>query len=192
MKTANIDKVLVGEALVGEGNEVAHVDLIIGPRGSGAETAFCIALTNQKRGDNALLSLIAPNLMTKPPTVMFNKVDIKNANQAVQMFGPAQAGVAAAVADSVKEGVIPIEQANDLFICVGVFIHWEAKDNDKIQNWNYQATKLALKRAVANLPMPAEVIAQEKAAHHPRRHTTIRRADTRAATPASTRTHKCC
>lgn len=167
MKTANIDKVLVGEALVGEGNEVAHVDLIIGPRGSGAETAFCIALTNQKRGDNALLSLIAPNLMTKPPTVMFNKVDIKNANQAVQMFGPAQAGVAAAVADSVKEGVIPIEQANDLFICVGVFIHWEAKDNDKIQNWNYQATKLALKRAVANLPMPAEVIAQEKAAHHP-------------------------
>ncbi len=167
MKTATIDKVCVGEALVGEGNEIAHVDLIIGPRGSGAETAFCIALTNQKRGDNALLSVIAPNLMTKPPTVMFNKVDIKNAKQAVQMFGPAQCGVAAAVADSVKEGVIPIVEANDLFICVGVFIHWDAEDNAKIQDWNYQATKLALQRAILGLPLPAEVIAQEGQVHHP-------------------------
>lgn len=167
MKTLKINKVLVGEALVGEGNEVAHVDLIIGPRGSGAETAFCIALTNQKRGDNSLLSVIAPNLMTKPPTVMFNKVDIKNAKQAVQMFGPAQCGVAAAVADSVKEGVIPLEEANDLFICAGVFIHWDAEDNAKIQDWNYEATKLAIKRAVLGEPLPSEVIAQEQAVHHP-------------------------
>jgi 5,6,7,8-tetrahydromethanopterin hydro-lyase len=167
MKAPKINKVLIGEALVGEGNELAHVDLIIGPRGSGAETAFCVALTNQKRGDNALLSLIAPNLMTKPPTVMFNKVDIKNAKQATQMFGPAQSGVAAAVADSVKEGVIPMAEANDLFICVGVFIHWEANDDTKIQDWNYQATKLALKRAVWNQPTPAEVIAQEETVQHP-------------------------
>lgn len=167
MESLKINKVLVGEALVGDGKEVAHIDLIIGPRGTGAETAFCIALTNQKRGDNALLSLVAPNLMTKPPTVMFNKVDIKNAKQAVQMFGPAQSGVAAAVADSVKDGVIPLAEANDIFICVGVFIHWDAEDSTKIQDWNYQATKLALRRAIAGLPLPAEVIAQEQVVHHP-------------------------
>lgn len=167
METTKINKVLIGEALVGDGNEVAHVDLIIGPRGSGAETAFCIALSNQKRGDNALLAVLAPNMMTKPPTVMFNKVDIKNAKQAVQMFGPAQAGVAEAVADSVKEGIIPAEEANDLFICVGVFIHWDAEDNNKIQDWNYEATKLAIQRAVAGLPLPGEVVAQEGAVHHP-------------------------
>ncbi|MFZ9642576.1 MAG: formaldehyde-activating enzyme [Candidatus Methylopumilus sp.] len=162
-----INKVCVGEALVGEGNEVAHVDILMGPRNSGAETAFCIALTNQKHGDTALLSLIAPNLMTKPPTVMFNKVDIKNAKQAVQMFGPAQCGVAAAVADSVREGIIPIEEANDIFICVGVFVHWDADDNTKIQDWNYEATKMAIRRAVHGLPLPAEVIAQEHLVHHP-------------------------
>ena len=167
MSTQKINKVLIGEALVGEGNEVAHVDILIGPRGSGAETAFCIALTNQKRGDNALLALLAPNMMTKPPTVLFNKVDIKTAKQAVQMFGPAQCGVAEAVADSVKEGIIPIEEANDLFICVGVFIHWDAEDSTKIQDWNYEATKIAIKRAVGQLPLPAEVIAQEGTAHHP-------------------------
>lgn len=167
METLKINKVLVGEALVGDGNEVAHVDLIMGPRGSGAETAFCLTLTNQKRGDNALLAVLAPNLMAKPPTVIFNKVDIKNAKQALQMFGPAQCGVAEAVADSVKEGLIPLDEANDLFICVGVFIHWDAEDNTKIQDWNYEATKLAIKRAIEGSPMPAEVVEQETVVHHP-------------------------
>lgn len=167
MKMPKIDKVLVGEALVGDGNEVAHVDLIMGPRGSAAELAFCITLTNQKRGDNSLLALVAPNLMAKPNTVMFNKVEIKNEKQATQMFGPAERGVAKAVVDSVKEGVIPEEEANDVFICVGVFIHWNAENNDKIQDWNYEATKLAIKRAVAGEPAITEVIAQEDVLHHP-------------------------
>jgi 5,6,7,8-tetrahydromethanopterin hydro-lyase len=167
MNTIKINKVLIGEALVGEGNEVAHIDLIIGPRGSPAEIAFCNTLTNQKRGVNGLLAVLAPNLMTKPATVMFNKVDIKNAKQAVQMFGPAQYGVARAVADSVREGVIPLEQANDLFVCVGVFIHWDATDDRKIQDWNYEATKLALKRAASELPLPEEVLAAEDMARHP-------------------------
>jgi 5,6,7,8-tetrahydromethanopterin hydro-lyase len=162
-----IDRVMVGEALVGEGNELAHIDLIMGPRGSAAEYAFCAALTNQKRGDNALLALVAPNLMAKPPTVMFNKVEIKNGRQAEQMFGPAQRGVATAVAESVKEGVIPLAEADHIFLCVGVFIHWHASDNAKIQDWNFAATKLAIKRAVEGQPLPAEVIAQEQARHHP-------------------------
>ena len=87
----------------------------MGPRGSAAETAFCATLTNQKRGDNSLLALIALNLMTKPNTVMFNKVEIKNEKQSTQMFGPAERSVAKTVADSVKEGVIPLEEANDIF-----------------------------------------------------------------------------
>ncbi len=167
MKTLKINRVLVGEALVGEGNEVAHVDLIMGPRGSAAEMAFCLTLTNQKRGDNALLAVVAPNLMAKPATVMFNKVDIKNAKQAVQMFGAAQCGVAEAVADSVKEGVIPLDEADDVFISIGVFIHWDAEDNTKIQDWNYAATKLAIQRAVQGLPTAAEVIRQAVTARHP-------------------------
>ena len=87
---AKIDRLMVGESLVGEGNEVAHIDLIIGPRGSAAETAFANALTNNKDGFTSLLAVVAPNLLAKPPTVMFNKVTIKGAKQAVQMFGPAR------------------------------------------------------------------------------------------------------
>lgn len=167
MAELKIDRVLVAEALVGEGNEVAHIDLVMGPRGSAAETAFCTTLTNQKRGDNALLALVAPNLMAKPATLLFNKVEIKDANQATQMFGPAQRGVAKAVVDSVKAGIIPEAEAENIFICVGVFIHWEAKDNAKIQDWNYEATKLAIARAVNGEPKIAQVIAQEEVMLHP-------------------------
>ncbi|ACC75517.1 formaldehyde-activating enzyme [Paraburkholderia phymatum] len=164
---AKINRVLVGESLIGEGNEVAHIDLIIGPRGSAAESAFCHALTNNKDGFTSLLAVVAPNLMAKPNTVMFNKVTIKGAKQAVQMFGPAQHAVALAVADCVEDGTIPKDEADDLFICVGVFIHWEAEDDKKIQEFNYKATREALQRAVAGEPSAAEVVSKKGSAAHP-------------------------
>jgi len=164
---AKINKVMVGEALVGDGNEVAHIDLLIGPRGSAAETAFCNSLTNNKDGFTSLLAVIAPNMPCKPNTMMFNKVTIKDAKQAVQMFGPAQHGVAKAVQDCVAEGTIPMDEADDLYICVGVFIHWEAADDAKIQQYNYEATKLSIERAVAGSPTAAEATAQRDQVKHP-------------------------
>ena len=164
---AKIDRMMIGESLVGDGNEVAHIDLIIGPRGTPAESAFANALTNNKDGFTSLLAVVAPNLVCKPATVMFNKVTIKGAKQAVQMFGPAQRGVAMAVADSVENGTIPVAEADNLFICVGVFIHWLADDDKKIQDYNYQATKEAIERAVAGQPTAAEVVAKKGSAAHP-------------------------
>jgi 5,6,7,8-tetrahydromethanopterin hydro-lyase len=164
---AKINKVMVGESLVGEGAEVAHIDLIMGPRGSSVETSFCNALTNNKDGFTSLLAVVAPNLLCKPSTILFNKVTIKGANQAVQMFGPAQHAVAMAVTDCVKDGTIPADEADDIFICVGVFIHWEAKDNAKIQQYNYQAVKESIKRAVAGEPRAREVVDKAPGVKHP-------------------------
>jgi len=163
----NISGTCVGESLVGDGNEVAHVDLLLGPRGSAVEQAFTNALTNNKDGFTTLLAVVAPNLLCKPPTILYNKVTIKDARQAVQMFGPAQYGVAKAVADSVAEGVIPANEADDLFITVGVFIHWEAKDDKKIQDFNYRATKEAIARAVKGEPKASTVTAEKDKVHHP-------------------------
>jgi 5,6,7,8-tetrahydromethanopterin hydro-lyase len=167
MIMAKITKLLVGESLVGEGNEVAHIDLILGPRGSTAETAFANALTNNKDGFTTLLAVVAPNLLVKPNTVLFNKVTIKTAKQAVQMFGPAQHAVAKAVADSVAEGVIPVEEADDIFIAVGVFIHWEADDDKKIHDFNYRAVKESIARAIKGEPKAAEVVAKRNSVKHP-------------------------
>jgi 5,6,7,8-tetrahydromethanopterin hydro-lyase len=157
----------LGESLVGDGNEVAHIDLIIGSKSGAAGHAFCNALTNNKDGFTTLLAVVAPNLPAKPDTIMFNKVTIKGAKQAVQMFGPAQAAVARAVVDSVEAGIIPAAKADDYCIAVGVFIHWEASDDKKIYDYNYQATKEAIQRALANKPSVQEVVAAAKTAKHP-------------------------
>jgi 5,6,7,8-tetrahydromethanopterin hydro-lyase len=164
---AKINKLCVGESLVGEGNEIAHIDLMVGPRGSAAESAFANALTNNKDGFSCLLALVAPNLMVKPATVLYNKVTIKGSKQAVQMFGPAQRAVGMAIADCVEDGTIPADEADDLFITVGVFIHWQAEDDGKIEKFNYAATKEALKRAVAGSPTAKEVVTAKSTAKHP-------------------------
>lgn len=176
MKMAVIDRVLIGEALVIEDRpdgtcldlkNVAHIDLIMGPRGSAAEDAFCRTLTDQKEGVNGLLAIIAPNLMVKPNTVMFNKVTIRNGKQAVQMFGPAQRGISMAVMDCVADGTIPVEEADDVFICVGVFIDHKADMDERVQDWNYEATKRAIKSAIAREPKAADLLKIYKETSHP-------------------------
>jgi 5,6,7,8-tetrahydromethanopterin hydro-lyase len=157
----------IGESLVGDGNEIAHVDLIIGSKTGPAGQAFVNALSNNKDGFTTLLAVVAPNLPAKPDTLLFNKVTIKGAKQAVQMFGPAQAAVARAVVDSVSSGVIPKAKADDYCILVGVFIHWEAEDDKKIYQFNYQATKESIARALGGKPSVDEVLSGAKTATHP-------------------------
>ena len=168
-----INKVMVGESLVNDNDptgtmaEIAHIDLLIGPRGSAVETAFCNGLCNNKDGFTSLLAVVGPNLVCKPNTMMFNKVTIKGAKQAVQMFGPAQKAVAMAVADSVEAGVIPKGEADDLYICVGVFIHWEANSDEAIYENNYKATKGAIEAAVKGTPSVDDMLAAKDSTDHP-------------------------
>ncbi len=157
----------IGEALCGEGNEVAHIDLLIGDKDGPVGTAFANALSNQSAGHSNLLAVLTPNLAVKPATVMITKVTIKGAKQAVHMFGPAQYAVAKAVADSVEKGIIPKDQAEKLVIICGVFIHWQANDDKKIFQYNYEATMLSIARAMKNEPSADEMVAKKDSAKHP-------------------------
>jgi 5,6,7,8-tetrahydromethanopterin hydro-lyase len=156
-----------GEALTGDGNELAHIDLLIGSKSGPVGAAFASAFTTESAGHTNLLAVVTPNLLAKPDTVITNKVTIKGATQAVQLFGPAQAAVARAVVDSVAEGVIPKDQVDDLCLIVGVFIHWDAEDDKKIYDYNYEAVKLSIARAMAGEPSMDQVLADTPAARHP-------------------------
>src|SRR4029079_3452022 len=101
-----------------------------------------------KDGFTTLLAVVAPNLPAKPATVLFNKVTIKGAKQAVQTFGTSQTAVALAVVASVASGVIPKDKADDYCLMVGVFIHWDASDDKKIYDYNYQPTQQPLQQAL--------------------------------------------
>jgi 5,6,7,8-tetrahydromethanopterin hydro-lyase len=157
----------IGEALVGEGNEIAHIDLMIGTKTGPVGSAFAHALATQSHGHTNLLAVLTPNLIAKPATVLITKVTIKGMRQAVQMFGPAQYAVAKAVADCVADGTIPAAEADNLVIVCGVFIHPEAEDNAKILKFNYEATKLSIQRAMKNQPSVSEITAQKDTVKHP-------------------------
>lgn len=156
----------IGEALMGQGSELAHVDLMIGDKGGPVGQAFANGLTQLSAGHTPLLSVIRPNLPPKPSTLIIPKVTVKNMDQAAKIFGPAQSAVAKAVADSVEEGVIPKDQVEDLVVVASVFIHPEAQDYNKIYRYNYGATKLAIKRALEGFPDINKVLEESNKSTH--------------------------
>jgi len=157
----------VGEALVGSGYEVAHVDLVIGSKRGAAGIAFVNALSQLSAGHTPMLAVIRPNLPAKPNTVIVPKVTVKTMEDADKIFGPAQAAVAKAVADAVEEGLIPRDKCEDWVVIASVFIHPKAKDYRKIYQYNYGATKLAIRRALKGYPSAEKVLKEKDRAVHP-------------------------
>jgi len=169
MKSVRVEKpvYLIGEALVGEGDEVAHIDLLIGDKYGPVGEAFASGMSNLSAGHTPLLAVIRPNLPPKPHTLLIPKVTVKNLEQVSKIFGPAQAAVAKAVADSVEDGVVPKDKVEDWVIVCSVFVHPNAKDYRKIYHYNYGATKLALKRALAKYPSLDKIMYDKDRAKHP-------------------------
>jgi bifunctional enzyme Fae/Hps len=156
----------VGEALVGEEPEVAHIDLIIGKKSGPAGVAFANALAQPTAGHTPILAVIRPNLPAKPSTLIVPKVTIRDLEDAEKVFGPAQSAVAKAVADAVEEGIIPKEEAEDYVVIVSVFIHPKGRDYQRIYRYNYAATKLALQRALSGFPSIDKVLEEKDKAIH--------------------------
>ena len=93
----------IGEALVGEGNEIAHIDLIIGPRGSPAEHAFATTLTNQKEGVNGLLADLG--LARCFGSITYSeKVGVEKPDRRIFLHATAELGVEPAAALHVGDG----------------------------------------------------------------------------------------
>jgi bifunctional enzyme Fae/Hps len=157
---------LIGEALIGEGAELAHVDLIVGDKNGPVGMAFANALSQLSAGHTPLLAVVRPNLLTKPATVVIPKVTLKHEGQVNQMFGPVQAAVAKAVADAVEEGLFGDVNINDICILASAFLHPTAKDYNRIYRYNYGATKLAISRAFEEFPDEKTLIHEKDRAAH--------------------------
>ncbi len=105
--------------------------------------------------------------MTKPSTLIIPKVTVGDLDDASKIFGPAQTAVGRAVADAVEEGLIPKDIVEDIVIMVSVFIHPDAEDYRKIYQYNYGATKLAIRRAMSDYPGINKVLAEKDRGTHP-------------------------
>jgi 5,6,7,8-tetrahydromethanopterin hydro-lyase len=167
IETAPELRTRIGEALVGEMPELAHIDIAIGQIGGAFETAFLTALATPRMGHTALLAILAPNFAVKPATLMVNKVTIKGEAQAELMFGPVQAAIAKAVLDSVQERVIPAAVENELMIIASVYINGNASDKKKLFEYNCEATKLAIGNAMRQSPTVDELLKDKDKVVHP-------------------------
>lgn len=157
---------LVGEALIGDGAELAHIDLLMGDKEGPIGSAFANSISQLSMGHTPLLAVVRPNLLTKPATLVIPKVTLKDMSQVNEMFGPVQAAVAKAVADCVEENAFAGIDIEGTVIMVSAFVHPDAKDYNKIYRYNYGATKLAIHRALEKFPDTKTLVFEKDRAAH--------------------------
>jgi 4-hydroxy-tetrahydrodipicolinate synthase len=157
----------IGEALAGQGAEVAHIDLLIGKKEGPLANAFVKAKAAPTSGHEPLLAILEPNLAVKPVTLIVPTVTITGMRQASMVFGPAQTAVAKAVVDSVADGTIPQEAADKVAIIANVFVHPTAIDRQRVYINNYKAMRHAIRKAIEGRPTTDELIENKDRSKHP-------------------------
>jgi 4-hydroxy-tetrahydrodipicolinate synthase len=161
----------VGEALAGQGSEVAHIDLMIGRRDGPLGGAFAKAKATPTAGHEPLLALLEPNLTVKPVTLIVPTVTITGMRQASMVYGPAQTAVAKAVVDSVADGTIPRQAAEELIVIANVFVHPTAVDRQRVYINNYKAMRHAIRKTMEGRPSMDELIENKDRSKHPFKYT---------------------
>jgi 4-hydroxy-tetrahydrodipicolinate synthase len=161
----------VGEALAGGESEVAHIDLMIGRKDGPVGEAYAKAKAAPSAGHEPLVAILEPNLAVKPLTLIVPTVTIRGMRQASMVYGPAQAGVAKAVADSLADGIIPKGAVDDLVIIANVFVHPSAVNRHRVYVNNYKAMRHAIRRTMEGRPTAEEIVENKDRAKHPFKYT---------------------
>jgi 4-hydroxy-tetrahydrodipicolinate synthase len=159
----------VGESLVGDRAELAHIDLLIGHKKGPVGEAYAKALTHPAKGREGLQVILEPNMQVKPPTMMIPTVKVSSLRHASLTYGPAQAAIAKAVIQCVEDGILPREIADDIVIIVNVFVHPSASARKRVFINNYKATRNAIRKAMEGLPTVDNGIQNAENARHPLR-----------------------
>lgn len=159
--------VQLGESFVGEGAEAAHVNTVLGPRDGPVGTAWASALAGPTRGHQPFVAILRPGLPVKPLTLFVNKATIDDDEHGLMHWGPAQAGVAAGVADAVADGTIPAARADDLALIVAVWVNPRAAGKELVYRNNRAAVRIALANGASGQPALADVLAARAHPHNP-------------------------
>ena len=161
------DPVQIGESYVGEGNEAAHVNTVLGDRQGPVGTAWATALATPRQGHIPFVTVLRPNLPVKPLTLFVNKAPVLDDAHANLTWGPAQAGVAGGVADAVADGIISEQAAEDLVLIAAVWVNPNARNAGLVYRNNRAATRNALQAGAQGTPKVADVLAAKDAPYNP-------------------------
>ena len=148
----------------------AMPEVLIGRVDGPVGQAFA-SMMAQTKGHTAMFAIRACNQMVRPATITVPKVTLKDMANIELFGGVVQSATADAVLDCVIEGVIPKALVDDLCIISLVWIDPRCAtdpqlDKKDMYRTNYEATRLALRRALANEPTIDELIANRHAIRH--------------------------
>ena len=148
----------------------AMPEILIGRTDGPVGQAFANMMA-QSKGHTAMFAIRACNQLVRPATIVVPKVTLKDFTNIDLFGGVVQSATADAVVDCLIEGIIPRELANDLCIISLVWIDPRCAkdpnlDRKDMYRTNYEATKLALKRALNNEPSVEELIANRRKIKH--------------------------
>jgi 5,6,7,8-tetrahydromethanopterin hydro-lyase len=162
-----------GEAtvLAAEGQATdAMPEIVIGKKDGPVGQAFA-AMLGQTVGHTRMFAVRDLNQLVKPATMMTTKVTIQSAEYVDLLGGVVQGATADAVLDSVIDGVIPKDIVEDICIIATIWLDLRCAEDPNLDKadlyrTNYEATKLAIKRAMAGEPTIDELIANRKTVKH--------------------------
>jgi 5,6,7,8-tetrahydromethanopterin hydro-lyase len=157
----------IGESFVGSGPNAAHINVVLGSRNGPVGTAWAGALSSPTAGHLPYLVVLQPGVPVKPMTVFVNKAALSGTNHENMTWGPAQAGVAKGVQETLLEGILPIEAENEWCVIVAVWVNPSASDAEEVFENNYQAAKGAVIAAMRNEPTLEVVREAAKNPHNP-------------------------
>ncbi|MBZ8142250.1 formaldehyde-activating enzyme [Rubrivivax gelatinosus] len=148
----------------------AMPEILIGRTDGPVGQAFANMMA-QSKGHTAMFVIRACNQLVRPATIMVPKVTLKDSANIELFGGVVQSATADAVVDCLIENVIPRELANELCIVSLVWIDPRCAqdpnlDKRDMYRTNYEATKLAIKRALNDEPSVDELIANRHKIKH--------------------------
>lgn len=157
----------IGEGFEGPGVNLAHINVLIGPRTGPAGQAFATALATPSAGHAPFVVIAQPGVPTKPLTLYVNKAQIQSDFHGNATWGASQAGIAKAVAESLEDGTLPPEAEDDWVVVSANWVNPGTDDLDAVFENNYRACKNAILAAMEGLPEREAVFAAARAVSNP-------------------------
>ena len=128
-------------------------------------------MMGQTAGHTRMFAIRACNQQVRPATIMVPKVTMKNMAYVDLFGGVVQSATADAVLDCVIDSTLPRDHVNELCIISLVWIDPRCAsasdlDHKDLYRTNYEATKLAIRRALNDEPAIEELIANRHVVKH--------------------------
>jgi formaldehyde-activating enzyme len=139
----------IGQGWGGTSPNGAHVNVILGRRGTPTAAALMTTFTSPTPGHTPVLVCVGPDQPSYeavvPATVMMNKATATTERHQTMTWGAAQLGLGQGVLDAVADGLLDAD--GDTIVFVAIWIDAAAGDETAVRRASREATRRAVGEA---------------------------------------------